>query len=171
MPIFKDMIRLPSAGIIVFCLTFGFLGCKGASVAVPAPVPPVREPVFEITSIAVMQAELINTRFKVTVRIGNPNPFPVSLSSFNFELYGSGRLWAEGTEKDSITVAADSFAEKELFLKMNFIDMRRDLLDRVITMQNIQYRFTGTVQITTALDSLPAYTGSFNLEGESEVIR
>ncbi|MDR1307630.1 MAG: LEA type 2 family protein [Treponema sp.] len=132
---------------------------------------PVRKPVFEIISIAVMQAELINTRFRVRIRISNLNPFPVNLSSFQFELYGAGRLWAEGTEKNTITVPAAGSAEKELFLKMNFIDMRRDLLDQVINMERIRYRFSGAVKITTARDYLPVYTGSFNLEGESEVIR
>jgi hypothetical protein len=32
-------------------------------------------------------------------------------------------------------------------------------------------RFRGAVKINTALDYLPEYTGSFNLEGESEVTR
>jgi LEA14-like dessication related protein len=132
---------------------------------------PLREPVFEIISIAVMQAELINTRFKVRIRISNPNPFPVNLSSFQFELYGAGRLWAEGTEKKAVMVPPGSSAEKELFLKMNFIDMRRDLLDQVINMERVNYRFSGAVKIDTALEYLPVYTSSFNLEGKSEVIR
>ncbi|MDR2661698.1 MAG: LEA type 2 family protein [Treponema sp.] len=132
---------------------------------------PLRKPVFEIISIAVMQAELINTRFRVKIRIGNPNPFPVNLSSFQFELYGAGRLWAEGTENNTVQVPAGGSTEKELFLKMNFIDMRRDLLDQVINMERIRYRFSGAVKINTAQEYLPVYTGSFNLEGESEVTR
>jgi LEA14-like dessication related protein len=153
-------------------LDFAFGGKKmTVSPSGAAEFSPVRKPVFEIISIAVMQAELINTRFRVRIRISNPNPFPVNLSSFQFELYGSGRLWAEGTEKNTILVPAAGSAEKELFLKMNFIDMRRDLLDQVINMERIRYRFSGAVKINTARDYLPVYTGSFNLEGDSEVIR
>ena len=116
-----------------------------------------------------MQAELINTRLKVKLRIENPNPFPVSLSSFKYELYGEGRFWADGTEKNVFTVPASDFTEKELFLVMNFIDMRRDLLDKVIEMKSVAYRFTGTVEINA--ENMPLLSKRFNMEGESEVIR
>ena len=142
-----------------------------AAVRGRAEFPLVRDPVFSITSIVIMQAELINTRFKVRVRVENPNPFPVELSSFKYELYGAGRFWADGTEQRVLSVPAAGLAEKELFLVMNFIDMKRDLLDQVIALEQVRYRFAGTVEVGTGLAELPAYTGSFNLEGDSEVTR
>ena len=42
-----------------------------------AAFPGVRAPVFSITSIAILKAELINTRFRVGLKIDNPNPFPL----------------------------------------------------------------------------------------------
>ena len=50
------------------------------------PAPELLEPVFSIASIAILQAELVNTRFKVRLRIDNPNSVPLELSSFNYEL-------------------------------------------------------------------------------------
>jgi len=131
----------------------------------------IREPVFTIDSIVIMQAELINTRLKVCITINNPNPFPVELAAFSYELYGGGRFWADGTERNVLSVPSSGHAEKELFLVMNFIDMRRDLLDRVIAMDRVLYRFAGAVQVTTEVNYLPLYTQQFNLEGESPVIR
>jgi hypothetical protein len=49
--------------------------------------------------------------------------------------------------------------------------MRRDLLDQVIAMDRVRYRFAGTVQIGTGVEYLPEYTESFNLQGESEVTK
>jgi LEA14-like dessication related protein len=130
-------------------------------------LPHIQEPDLSISSIKILQAELVNTRLRVQIRIDNPNPFPVTLSSFVYELYGEGRFWADGKEKNVYTVPAGGYAEKELFLVMNFIDMRRDILDKVIAMDRVKYRFKGTVEIS-AVD-LPFITKNFNLEGESEV--
>ena len=166
----KRILPLLIAVLLIFA-------CKNTPPPPPPPItkplpPPVRqllEPAFFISSITIMQAELINTRLKVKLRIENPNPFPVSLSSFKYELYGEGRFWADGTEKNVFTVPASGFAEKDLFLVMNFIDMGRDLLDKVIAMDFVAYRFSGNVVIN-AMD-MPVLTKSFNLEGESEVTR
>ena len=152
------------AGVFLLAV-LAFFSCT----ITPPDDPGIQEPDFSISSIKILQAELVNTRLKVKVRIENPNPFPVSLSSFTYELYGEGRFWAEGTEKNVFTVPASGFVEKDLFLVMNFIDMKRDLLDKVIAMENVAYRFEGSVQISAA--DMPLLTKSFSLEGKSEVIR
>jgi LEA14-like dessication related protein len=145
----------------------------------PAPVlspePEVLEPVFTITSIAVMQAELINTRFKVRVRVDNPNNFPLELSAFTYELYGGGRFWADGTETASkedgavMQIPPEGFAEKDLFLLMNFMTMKREVLDQIIALKAVKYRFSGDVLVSTG--ALPRFTMRFDRSGESPVMQ
>ena len=153
---------------LLFAAVLALAACKNN----PEPIvsgPRILEPGFSISSIMILQAELVNTRLKVKVRIDNPNPFPVTLSSFQYELYGEGHFWADGTEKNVFTVPASGYAEKDLFVVMNFIDMKRGLLDKVIAMDFVAYRFAGSVTITA--DEMPALIKEFNLEGESEVDR
>ncbi|MCL2472341.1 MAG: LEA type 2 family protein [Treponema sp.] len=131
--------------------------------------PGVRPPVFSITAIAILKAELINTRFRVGLKIENPNPFPVELSSFGYELYGNGRLWADGMEKNIIKVPGKSSVDGNLFLLMNFINMKRDLLDQVINLVDVNYRFTGEAQVGTGVDYLHDFKTGFDLSGYSKV--
>jgi len=150
------------------------LSCKTDPVPVSKPKPkaPVfLEPVFSVSSITVLQAELINTRLKVKIRVDNPNNFPVDCTSFEYELYGDGRFWADGKETQVLSVPAFGSGEKELFLVMNFTNMHRDMLDRIIDMKKVRYRLTGTAIIKTAVESFPVYTKNFILEGESDVER
>ena len=135
-----------------------------------AAFPGVREPVFSITAIAILQAELINTRFRVTLKIDNPNSFPVELSSFNYAFYGNGRFWADGTERNITQVPAKSSTEKNLFLMMNFIGMDRNLLDQIIALVDVNYRFTGRAQIGTGIEYLPRFDTNVDLSGHSRVI-
>ena len=133
--------------------------------------PRIREPVFSITSIAILQAELVNTRFRVSLRIDNPNPFPVALSSFKYELYGEGLYWAGGQEKNVLRIPAMGQAETKLFLTMNFINMKRHLLDEIIALRNVNYRFLGDVEVGTEIPWLPSFKMKFDRSGLSEVLK
>jgi LEA14-like dessication related protein len=140
------------------------------SLSTRAAFPRIREPEFNITGIEIMKADLINTRLKVDLRIDNPNLFPLTLSELSYELYGQGRLWAEGEETEILLIPPESSAEKELRLVMNFIDMDRKLLDRIIARGQVPYRFTGEVEAATGLDFLPRFRAAFDRSGEAAVV-
>jgi LEA14-like dessication related protein len=146
-------------------------GSLEGKVSASAAFPRIREPQFTITSIAIMQAELINTRFRVCLRIDNPNIFPVALSSLGYELYGEGRFWADGREKEVLYIPAQSSSETNLFLIMNFINMKRQLLDDVIAMRLVRYRFTGEVEVGTGVSWLPSFHMGFDRTGNSVVLK
>ncbi len=133
--------------------------------------PRVRKPDFIITTIKIMQAELINTRLKVSLQIDNPNHFPVELTSFNYELYGDGRFWSEGEEKNILKIPAKESAGIDVFLTMNFTNMRRNVLNQVIAMTEVRYRFKGNADVETGTEHLPRFTMDFEQEGYSEVLR
>jgi LEA14-like dessication related protein len=132
--------------------------------------PYVREPIFTITAIAILKAELINTRFRVSMRIDNPNHFPVTLSAFKYELYGDGLSWASGTERRPLDITPKTSVVINFFLLMNFIDMSRSLLDQIIRLDYVNYRFNGEVFVSTGVDYLPSFKSEFDLSGYSEVL-
>jgi len=166
----SDDTFLPVLTLATSCRYGAGLPVTGIVPAV-AEFPRIREPEFSITSIAIMQAELINTRFAVTMRIDNPNPFPVTLSAFSYELYGQGMLWADGRERDVLAIPAKEAAETKLLLIMNFINMKRSLLDEIIAMKQIGYRFTGDSDVETGISWLPHFTMKFDRQGNSNVLR
>ena len=131
--------------------------------------PLIREPVFRISSVMIKQADLINTSLELQIRIENPNPFPASLSSLTYTLYGEGRFWAQGEEKNVLTVPGFSVLETGLSLTMNFIDMKRSLLDQVIAARRVNYRFSGEALVATGIEYLLRFRSGFDLSGVSEV--
>jgi LEA14-like dessication related protein len=139
--------------------------------AVVTAFPRIKRPEFAITEIAILQAELVNTRFRVTVRIDNPNMFPVNLSSLGYELYGSGRFWADGKETDVLYIPARDSSEVKLFLLMNFINMKRELLDEIIAMRQVRYRFSGEALVGTGISWLPEFRMNFDHSGRSDVFK
>jgi LEA14-like dessication related protein len=155
-----------------FDLVFDYGGGKTERVPVKAAAsfPLILKPEFRIISVAVKKAELIDTRFKVRILLKNPNFFPVELSAFSFELYNGSRLWAGGSRKNIMLIPQGQSAETDLLLTMNFIDMRRDLLDQVIAMEQIDYRFTGEATVSTGIGYLPSFRWKFDQSGRSAVV-
>ena len=133
-------------------------------------LPRIYKPQVRIINIAVKRAELINTRLKVRLAIYNPNQFAVNLSRFSYELYGNGRFWADGSLDDLVTIQGKEILEKDIYLVMNFINMKRDLLDQVIALKSVQYRFHGELTIGTPFMYIPAFPYTFDRQGASPVI-
>jgi LEA14-like dessication related protein len=131
----------------------------------------VKKPDFKIISISVIQADLINTEFEAVLVIENPNEFPVELSSISYELHGNGMFWADGNENDVLLIPAKSSSETKFFFSMNFIDMNRKILDDVINMRNVRYRFKGDVEVKAAISNILSFPMIFDCSGLSEVKR
>ena len=162
------------AGEAALTVDIVFTYASGEEVTIPtaaaASFPLVREPEVRITAIAVKKAELINTRFKVSLKVDNPNSFPVELSAFSYELYNAGRFWADGAREDVLTVPPESSAETDIFLVMNFINMSRDLLNQIAALRDIQYRFTGEARVSTGIEYVPQFIIKYDLSGYSRVV-
>jgi len=135
----------------------------------PEPVIEILEPQFEIVSIVILQAELINTEFETKIKIDNPNVFDVNLSSINYVLYGNGLKWADGHGKNILHIPALSSCETEFRFTMNFINTNRKLLDDVITMRNVKYRFSGNAEVEPDAAKIPSFKTHFDNSGLSEV--
>jgi len=135
----------------------------------PEPVIEVLEPVFEIASIYIIQADLVNTQFETVLKVTNPNEFTLLLSSLRYQLYGNGLFWAEGRRNDILNIPAKSSSEVKFRFSMNFINTNRRLLDDVIAMRQVRYRFRGEAEIQPDVPSLPPFVMNFDINGMSDV--
>jgi LEA14-like dessication related protein len=128
----------------------------------------IAAPELIITSITILQADLINTRLKLNLKMVNPNTTSLTLSNFRYDLYGDGIFWATGTEKNLAVVPAQSSLETTVNLEMNFINMKRQLLDDIIAMREVRYRIVGTVEVEIEAGT-PGFRMNFDFSGNSAV--
>jgi LEA14-like dessication related protein len=154
---------------LLFALSF--ISCKSQPLTAELPIRKINiiEPIFEVISIYIIQADLVVTEFEAVIRIKNPNQFASNLSSIKYELYGNNVFWAGGTANDLLRIPANSSKEINFYFSMNFINMSRKLLDDVINMKRVHYRFKGQADIQFEVPRVPAYTVNFDCSGLSEV--
>jgi hypothetical protein len=110
-----------------------------------------------------------HTKFEVVLRAENPNAVPLRLNRIEYELFGERRLWTDGIVAETIPVPAGGMVDKKLTLQMNFINMKRDLLDQVIKLQVVDYRFKGIAGIGTDLPEYPSFSVPYDLQGRTSV--
>lgn len=165
--------------LFISLLILNLLNCKTQP---PQPSIKIIDPEFTVITIYIIQADLVVTEFEAIIKIDNPNDFAIELSSIKYELYGNGRIWASGTGKnlrssdtaikttnEIFQIPANSKNEARFFFKMNFIDMSRDLLDDVIKMNKVNYKFIGEAEIQPVLNGVLPFKSGFECSGLSEV--
>jgi LEA14-like dessication related protein len=140
-------------------------------IAANAAFPWIKEPEFSITSIKILQADIVNTRAELCLRVKNPNVFPINLLFFRYELYGDGNFWTSGVEKNLPVVSANSSSEAIINFEMNFIGMKRRILDDIVAMRMVRYRVTGEVEVGTDLLWLPDFRMKLDKSGDSVVLK
>ena len=131
----------------------------------------VLEPEFEVVSIRILQADIVVTEFETVLRITNPNSFALDINSLTYELFGNGTSWAKGSRKNILRVPANGATETKFNFEMNFINMNRRLLDDVIAMRQIRYRFKGDAVGNAVIPSIPPFRMNYDCSGLSDVKR
>jgi len=144
---------------------------RGLSVQIDDRFPVIREPKVSIKSIKILRSVLINTTLKLTLTLENPNGFPVEFRSLAYKLYGEGRPWADGNAEAAVLLGGQTELDTEILITMNFIDMKRDLLDMVNQLKTVSYRLKGETLIGTGMDFLPEFRMDFDERGSTEVLR
>ncbi|MCL2196350.1 MAG: LEA type 2 family protein [Treponema sp.] len=160
--------------LIIFLTFFVLISCKTKPPVLEEeeePLIEIKEPGFEVISIYIIQADLVVTEFEAVIKIINPNYFSMELSSIAYELYGNGRFWADGKVKGILNIPADSTGETNFRFEMNFINMSRPLLDDVINMRRVNYRFKGNAEVKPDIPKIEAFNVDFDCTGYSEVKR
>jgi len=162
--------------LLLFSLLF--IACKSSQpvpitvqeLPVPAKIT-VLEPQFEVLSIYIIQADLVVTEFEAVIKVDNPNSFASDLSAIKYDLYGNNFHWAEGIENDILHVPANSSSETKFRFSMNFINTNRKLLDDVIAMRQVKYRFKGQAEVKPDIPKVSAFNVNFDCSGLSDVKR
>jgi len=129
------------------------------------------EPKFEVTSIYIIQADLVVTEFEAVIKIDNPNNFAADLSSIKYELYGNNHFWSDGVADNIFRIPANCSSETKFRFKMNFINTSRKLLDDVINMRQVNYRFKGQAEVKPDVPKAAVFNVQFDCSGFSDVKR
>lgn len=105
-----------------------------------------RAPQVHVVDIRLLPGGLLEQRFQVDLRIGNPNDFDLPLDGLTFELDLNGRHFAEGFTNQAVTVPRLGEARVSVAASTTLLDMMAQALilgERA----ELSYRIAGVVYL------------------------
>ena len=164
------LLKLFKTGFVFFLLLFLF-SCKSKPETITIEELGIKEPVFEVVSIIILQADLVVTEFETVLKVTNPNNFAVELKAMTYELFGNGAPWARGAAADMLRIEPLSTGETSFIFSMNFINMNRRLLDDVIALRPVNYRLRGEAEVQPLIRNIRPFRMTYDRTGLSDVRR
>jgi LEA14-like dessication related protein len=116
------------------------------ALAACAQIGEMRSPQVHVVDIRLLQGGLLEQRFRVDLRIGNPNDFDLPLDGLTFELDLNGRHFAEGFTNQTVTVPRLGEARISVDASTTLIDMIEQALI-LGERSELSYRIEGVVYL------------------------
>lgn len=161
MNIFKQLF----SGIIVIT-ALSLFGCASLTQQ-------TEPPHISITNLKLLDVQLLEQEYELTVRIQNPNEFPLSIKGMSYELEINDSKLAQGVSNQAVVIP--EFGEKKL--KLTLVSGTFGILRQLQSLEQpvrkaMDYRLSGKLSLTNRL--LPIYfekTGSLDLSTSTNPIK
>ncbi len=105
-----------------------------------------RSPQVHVVDIRLLPGGLLEQRFRVDLRIGNPNDFDLPIDGLTFELDLNGRRFAEGFTNEAVTVPRLGEARISVNASTTLLDMIEQALI-LGELSELSYRIEGVVYL------------------------
>jgi LEA14-like dessication related protein len=126
-------------------------------------------PLVSVINLKLLDVQLFEQQYGLTMRVQNPNDFPLPIKGLSYNLEVNGSDLAHGVSNKAITIPA--FGEKKLELTMvsgTFGIIRQLQSLEQAKQQTLEYRLSGKLSLSSRF--LPLYfekTGALDFKPES----
>jgi len=118
-------------------------------------------PQVSLANIKLLDLGLFEQRYKIELRIQNPNSIGLPITGMTYELDINQQRFARGVSNDTVDVPAFGEAIARVVVTSDLGSMLQQLGKLSSDNQSVHYRLSGSVHLSRAQISLP-----FNYEGE-----
>lgn len=109
----------------------------------------LQAPKLEMLSVQMLSTDMFAQRFKVRVKVINPNELELPVRGLEYTILMMGDSFAEGLSTESFVLPALGEAEFDMLVTTNFVSSFGRLLSRVQggKLENIDYEITGKIMV------------------------
>ncbi|ORU94188.1 MAG: Water stress and hypersensitive response domain-containing protein [Cycloclasticus sp. symbiont of Bathymodiolus heckerae] len=120
-------------------------------------------PQVSISNIQLVEAQLFEQRYELTLRVQNTNDFPLFIKGLSYQLHINGSKFAHGVSKQSI----DVLPYEEQMLTVTLISNTLGLIKHLKSLNNkaLNFRLTGHVSHGTVANPISLYNLPFEKSG------
>jgi LEA14-like dessication related protein len=129
--------------------TWFVAACAAALVACSTMPSKLEAPKLELVSVQMMSTDMFAQRFKVRVKVSNPNEVELPVRGLEYTILMMGDTFAEGESAEAFVMPAHGEAEFDMLVTTNFVSSFGRLLSRVGggKLENVDYEIAGKVML------------------------
>jgi LEA14-like dessication related protein len=111
--------------------------------------PKLEAPQLELVGVQMLSTDMFAQRFKVRVRVQNPNDLDLKVTGLDYKILLMGDSFADGVSSDRFIVPPLGEAEFDMTVTTNFVSAFGRLLSRVGggKLENIDYEIAGKIDV------------------------
>lgn len=118
--------------------------------ACSSPLVRIHSPSISIKQFSLVEAQLLEQRYRLQLRIQNPNPYTLPISGMQYRLFLNGLEFAHGVSSQSVTIPAYEERLLEVDLVSTVGALAEQLRQWTRTPEDgLRYRLTGEVDLST----------------------
>lgn len=139
-----------------FGLTFNLpiLGKTRIPISKAGRLPLLKLPSIKISSLKLRNLGLSGAKLELGVQLNNPNPLRILLNKFQYNLKIMGDTWVSGSSSKNISINRNSQADIKIPIHLDFPKMGNSAYQLVKGDKQLDYHFTGLLNLDTNNDLL-----------------
>ena len=127
-----------------------FVAACAALVAACTSMPSnLRAPTCELVGVQILSTDMFAQRFKVRLRVDNPNDIELPVTGLEFTVFMAGDRFAEGMGNEQFVLPAKGNAEFDMLVTTNFVSSFGRLLSRTSNgkLEDVEYEIVGKIAV------------------------
>lgn len=109
----------------------------------------IETPAVSLLGLQMTSGDMFSQRFKVRVKIENPNDLEVPVKSLDYTIFLMGDRFGEGTSEQPFVLPARGEAEFDMLVTTDFVSALGRLVSRMGggKLENVEYAVTGKLHL------------------------
>ena len=109
----------------------------------------LKAPTCELVGVQILSTDMFAQRFKVRLRVDNPNDIELPVTGLEFTVFMAGDRFAEGMGNEEFLLPAKGNAEFDMLVTTNFVSSFGRLLSRTSNgkLEDVEYEIVGKIAV------------------------
>jgi LEA14-like dessication related protein len=109
----------------------------------------LKAPTCELVSVQMLSTDMFAQRFRVRLRVDNPNDVELPVTGLEFTVFMLGDRFAEGVGNEEFLLPAKGNAEFDMLVTTNFVSSFGRLLSRTGSgkLEDVEYEIVGKISV------------------------
>jgi len=109
----------------------------------------LKAPTCELVGVQILSTDMFAQRFKVRLRVDNPNDIELPVTGLEFTVFMAGDRFAEGMGNEEFLLPAKGNAEFDMLVTTNFVSSFGRLLSRTSNgkLEDVDYEIAGKIAV------------------------